>query len=93
MTVKEKFEEIRARAIQLSEEGVCVLWGNTENALEIGWTLETGEDFVKASGLAHMINEWDDAPEVNDNCAIHSQCEDTTEGWQEWKINVDCVWL
>lgn len=93
MTVKEKFEEIRARAIQLSEEGVCVLWRNAENALAIDWTLETGEDFVKASGLAHMVNEWDDSPEIDNNYTIHSQCEEISEGWQEWRIYVSCVWL
>lgn len=89
MTIKERFEEIRTRAIKLDEEGICYLYRNAKNALSIGWTLATGEDFVKASALAHIINEWGQYSDIENDFIVYSCWEKE----QEWRIIVECVWL
>ena len=93
MTIKEGFEKIRKRAEQLEKEGVCLLWSNAESSLGIDWTLSTGEDFVKASGLAHMIENWSDSMDCEYGNTYYRQAGQTPNGWGTWQITVSCIWL
>lgn len=93
MIIQEGFKRIRERAEQLEKEGVCLLWRNAEFSLGIDWTLSTGEDFVKASGLVHMIENWSDSVDCEYGNAYYRQAGQTPNGWEIWQITVSCVWL
>lgn len=89
------YYEVIAMAKKLEAEGVCRVYdcedSDTERRFSIKWDIQTGEDFVKASALVHVIVEWADYLDRWHDYETYSIEVDSP--YRVYMIDVFCVWL
>ena len=97
MMIGNTYYELKAMAEELEKEGICVVyeigeWCD-EECFSVHWTISRGEDFVKASAFAHVVNEWADI--IGDDIikpVIRYSVYDINNN-QTYIIKISPVWL
>lgn len=93
--IENGFYKVIAMAKELETEGVCKVYdcenSSTERRFSINWNIQSGEEFIKASALVHVIDEWADYLDRERDYTTYSVEDDTPN--KTFMIDVFCVWL
>lgn len=93
--IEAELSKILDIAKMCDKEGFCKLClrevSDIELRYSLNWDIQTGEEFVKASALVHLIDEWAEFAEGQDGYVVYG-VEDGPLG-RVYMIDVSCVWL
>lgn len=93
--IENGFYELIAMAKELAKQGICSVSCIEKMSFSvrylIEWDIQNGNDFVKASALVKLIDEWAEWGE-KDREEITYSIEDDCTG-TIYMIDVSCVWL
>lgn len=94
--INRRYYELKKMAKELEEKGICKVYACGEFPCEVrfaidDWNIQTGEDFIKASALVHIIDEWAECAENGSNYIAYAVEDDYTATM--YIIEVYCVWL